>query len=306
MDSFDSGDLVSAVSTIKCPGGPSPMGKAIDAVKLDLLDHTGNNALIIITDGKNMGTESVAAAMALKEKFGEKLCLYPILVGNDAKGKELMDDLAQIGGCGFAVNADNLASGQQMADYVRAVFVGNELDMDGDGVPDSLDKCAGTPLDVDIDEYGCPLDSDGDGIADSLDFCDGTPAVVKVDYTGCPQLSPEQGRAILASNEIVFDIGTAKITPAARKQLDDIATAMDANPNLDFIVEGHTDDMGSLAANMGLSQTRAQTVVGYLVSKGISSSRLTPKGYGAEQPVAVNDTWLGRSKNRRVQFTKVE
>ena len=306
MDALDSGGLVAAVSKMKFPGGPSPIGKAIDAVELDLIEHTGKSALIIITDGKNMGTEPVTASMALKEKFGETLCLYPILVGNDPKGKELVEDLAQIGGCGFPVNADDLASGQQVADYVRAVFIGNDLDMDGDGVPDSLDRCAGTTLDVDIDEYGCPIDSDGDGIADALDFCDGTPPRVKVDYTGCPQLSTGQCRALWAFNEIVFDVGTANITPTARKQLDDMAAVMDANPKLDFIVEGHTDDMGSRAENMDLSQTRAQTVVGYLVSKGISSLRLTAKGYGATQPVADNHTWLGRSKNRRVQFTKVE
>ena len=60
------------------------------------------------------------------------------------------------------------------------------LDSDGDGVPDHLDKCPGTPMGVKVDARGCPLDSDGDGVPDYLDKCPGTPKGVKVDARGCP------------------------------------------------------------------------------------------------------------------------
>ncbi len=66
-------------------------------------------------------------------------------------------------------------------------------DMDGDGVPDKLDKCPGTPLGAKVDEYGCPMDSDGDGIFDGLDKCPDTPKGAKVDKFGCSTDSDGDG-----------------------------------------------------------------------------------------------------------------
>ncbi len=67
------------------------------------------------------------------------------------------------------------------------------LDSDGDGVPDTLDKCPNTPKGVKVDRAGCPLDSDGDGVADYLDKCPDTPRRVKVDASGCPLDSDGDG-----------------------------------------------------------------------------------------------------------------
>jgi len=66
-------------------------------------------------------------------------------------------------------------------------------DSDGDGVPDDLDKCPGTPFGVKVDGGGCPLDSDRDGVPDYLDRCPGTPSGVKVDSSGCPLDSDRDG-----------------------------------------------------------------------------------------------------------------
>ena len=63
---------------------------------------------------------------------------------------------------------------------------GCPTDADGDGIPDYLDKCPNTPPNVQVDAVGCPIDTDGDGVADYLDKCPNTPAGVKVDVTGCP------------------------------------------------------------------------------------------------------------------------
>jgi outer membrane protein OmpA-like peptidoglycan-associated protein len=65
-------------------------------------------------------------------------------------------------------------------------YFGRDKDADGDGVPDSRDMCPNTPLNVKVDEHGCPLDTDGDGVPDYLDRCPFTPAGVKVDQDGCP------------------------------------------------------------------------------------------------------------------------
>jgi len=67
------------------------------------------------------------------------------------------------------------------------------LDSDGDGVPDTLDKCPGTPAGVAVDKDGCPLDTDKDGVPDYLDKCPNTPAGVAVDQNGCPLDTDKDG-----------------------------------------------------------------------------------------------------------------
>jgi outer membrane protein OmpA-like peptidoglycan-associated protein len=62
----------------------------------------------------------------------------------------------------------------------------SDRDSDGDGIPDSKDKCSNTPSGVKIDEFGCPIDSDGDGVPDFLDKCPNTPKNVTVNKDGCP------------------------------------------------------------------------------------------------------------------------
>jgi OOP family OmpA-OmpF porin len=73
------------------------------------------------------------------------------------------------------------------------VICKEELDSDGDGVPDEQDKCPNTPIGVEVDANGCPLDADGDGVPDYLDKCPGTPKGVKVDAKGCPLDSDGDG-----------------------------------------------------------------------------------------------------------------
>ncbi len=336
MGEFDKTEQLNALSAITAAGGTSPLAMAIDGAIDDLDGRGGNSAVIIVTDAKSMGAQPTASAAAVKEKFGDSVCIYPILVGDDADGEKLMEEIARIGGCGFATSADDLSSGQQMADFVDKVFIGDMLDSDGDGVgdamdkcpgtpagvkvdaigcpldsdkdgvPDYLDKCPGTPAGVKVDSTGCPLDSDGDGVPDSLDKCPGTPAGVKVDASGCPLTILQSGAGSWTFNEINFEVGKADIQSSSFGILDEIAAALGVNPQLKVVVEGHTDSTGPHAFNRDLSQRRAQAVVDYLVGKGVSPSRLSAQGYGPDRPIADNATKLGRSKNRRVQFTKVE
>jgi len=78
---------------------------------------------------------------------------------------------------------------------------------------------------------------------------------------------------------------------------------MEENPELAMEISAHTDDIGSFEYNMQLSQARAQSIVDYLVSKGIEERRLVAKGYGEAKPISSNNTEEGRMKNRRVEFT---
>ncbi len=166
-------------------------------------------------------------------------------------------------------------------------------DQDRDGVLDGNDKCPFTPEGVTVDKDGCPLDSDGDGVPDYLDKCPGTPLGAVVDTDGCP-------RTLLTLRDVHFAFDSAQLTSQAKAILDAAVAAINANPSDSMTVEGHTDSTGSDAYNSQLSQRRARAVADYLVSKGVSASRLKAVGKGESHPVASNNTREGRSLNRRV------
>jgi len=78
---------------------------------------------------------------------------------------------------------------------------------------------------------------------------------------------------------------------------------MKQHPEVRALVEGHTDSIGSDAYNQRLSERRANAVADYMEAQGISSSRITTKGWGKSKPVADNRTKEGRARNRRVEIT---
>jgi outer membrane protein OmpA-like peptidoglycan-associated protein len=105
---------------------------------------------------------------------------------------------------------------------------------------------------------------------------------------------------------IHFDYDSARIQPQSEPVIAQIAAAMRANSALRFRVEGYTDSDGGFAYNMGLSQRRAQSVVDDLVARyGIARSRLTPQGFGMQNPVASNATDAGKALNRRVELVRI-
>jgi outer membrane protein OmpA-like peptidoglycan-associated protein len=103
---------------------------------------------------------------------------------------------------------------------------------------------------------------------------------------------------------ILFDLGKATLQPESTKQLQHVVTLLKENPDLKLEVQGHTDDQGSEADNLELSQRRAETVIAYLGLFGIDTGQLTPEGFGESKPVVSNDTEEGRAKNRRVELVK--
>jgi outer membrane protein OmpA-like peptidoglycan-associated protein len=105
---------------------------------------------------------------------------------------------------------------------------------------------------------------------------------------------------------ILFDVDKASLKPESVTQLQHIVFLMITYPELNLEVQGHTDNKGSDAYNMELSEKRAQTVCTYLELFGIQPERLLAAGYGETRPVASNDTKEGRAKNRRVELVKME
>ena len=116
----------------------------------------------------------------------------------------------------------------------------------------------------------------------------------------------EKVKTDLALENIQFNLGSADLTEAGKSVLDDLATRLQQAPMLKLEVAAHTDSTGMPSYNLDLSNRRADTVVQYLVSKGIDAKRLVPRGYGASRPVADNATDEGRAKNRRIEFQLIE
>ena len=113
----------------------------------------------------------------------------------------------------------------------------------------------------------------------------------------------ETGRVALYG--ILFDTNKTDIKPESEPTLDEMAKLMKSQPALKLLVVGHTDNVGTFASNMDLSQRRAQAVVNTLVSKyAIAKDRLTPYGVAFAAPIAPNKTEEGRAKNRRVELVE--
>jgi OOP family OmpA-OmpF porin len=316
------GQVVMAVAG----GGYTPLGHAMNAAGEDLAAAVGHTAMIIVSDGLETDTGSVAAAKNLKSQFGSRLCIYTVLVGDDPEGGSLLEQLAQVGECGFSVSAESIMSAADMAGFVEKVFLAHMADSDLDGVPDSMDQCPGTPRGVKVDEKGCPLDHDGDGVPDYLDQCPNTPRGVKVDSVGCPldtdgdgvydyrdqcPNTPKGARVnevgcwVLKDEDlknVEFDFDKWNIKPQYYSSLDHVVMILKENPGLRVEVQGHTDSIGSDAYNQGLSEKRAMAVMKYLTGKGIAEDRLTAVGYGESKPITSNETDEGRARNRRVQL----
>jgi OmpA-OmpF porin, OOP family len=100
-----------------------------------------------------------------------------------------------------------------------------------------------------------------------------------------------------------FNTGSAVVTDASKKQLEDLSHIMLAYPKVEIKVDGYTDNKGDAAKNKKLSEDRAMAVKTYLVSKKIDAKRVTTAGHGAENPVGDNNTDAGRAQNRRIEST---
>lgn len=107
---------------------------------------------------------------------------------------------------------------------------------------------------------------------------------------------------VLTLGDVLFTTSSAQLQGNANNSLDKLVNFLNQYPERTVQIEGHTDSMGSAEYNQGLSQNRAESVQQYLLKKGIGSERLKARGIGENQPLADNNTALGRQQNRRVEI----
>lgn len=167
---------------------------------------------------------------------------------------------------------------------------------------------------MDIDWKRFLNDSDKDGVSDYFDKCPNTPVGTQVDGAGCEikvtTINPvrvvvtEEDRRIVAEaiRNLEFDFAKSTIRPSSYPSLNRVADLLKSK-DFSLKLAGHTDWIGSDAANLKLSKDRAESVKSYLVSQGANPSRIEATGYGESQPISSNKTAAGRQNNRRVEFT---
>lgn len=160
---------------------------------------------------------------------------------------------------------------EPVVDTAPVVVIESDLDSDGDGVPDSIDACPGTPMNVVVDERGCPVQVD---IEDTL----------KMEL------------------RVFFDNDKSAIKNQYKPEIAKVAEKMREYPNSVASIEGHASKTGPSAAyNQRLSEARAVAVKSMLTNEfGIAPNRLSTVGYGYDRPIADNNTEEGRAMNRRV------
>lgn len=148
----------------------------------------------------------------------------------------------------------------------------------------------------DVVEEVEPTDSDGDGIPDYRDDCPDTLAGARTDNRGCAL-----GQTLTIEN-IEFEFNKATLTPESMPIIDAAARFLNNQDNLNVVVAGHTDDIGSDAYNQKLSEARANTVLKALSDRQVNTNRLKAIGLGESFPRVANTSQENRDRNRRVEF----
>jgi outer membrane protein OmpA-like peptidoglycan-associated protein len=129
------------------------------------------------------------------------------------------------------------------------------------------------------------------------------PFLLTVELSKIPDSTETAGNAPpVVLRNVFFTSGSAHLEPASVTELNSLSSLLQQNRWLKIQLNGHTDDVGSDADNLTLSEARARAVMAYLTAKGIEPQRLRAVGFGETKPLLSNETAGGRAKNRRTEF----
>ncbi len=269
--------LPNAVAPFTSGSGLSPLDQALDGATADLKSESGQLAVIAFSDGEDMTAfQPVAAAQRMKNAYGDRVCIYTVLLGDKTKaidigdkneGVNLMQQVADAGKCGFMVTGESVATPEGMADFVEKVFLKAAPPKPYVAPPPAPEP---TPVPAPVPEP-----------------------------TPVPEPKAKAPAGMIL--KIQFAPGKADIQPKYKGEIEKIAEYLKQKPEATVEIQGHTDNAAARAANMKLSQSRADSVKDCLVKEfGIDESRIKAVGYGPDKPIASNATKEGRQKNRRV------
>jgi OOP family OmpA-OmpF porin len=281
LGSFDRAALSGYAGDIEYLSEGTPLDQALAEAGAELKGKSDHAAITVISDGlptdvvgREVPEQQVLdAAQAAAKGYKGKVCIHTVQVGSDPDGAVFLQNLSKVTGCGSHRAASSLGTAAALQSFQREVYVGAgpvvaavDGDDDGDGVPNSKDRCPRTIKNArPVDERGCWV-----------------------------------------ASEVHFDTNSAVVSAQDRDWLISIAVpALEANPDARVRVDGHTDSRGSDAHNQQLSERRAAAVRQVLIDGGIDGGRLESRGYGETQPAVPNDTPENLQKNRRVEFTTI-
>jgi OOP family OmpA-OmpF porin len=286
FDYFERKQLVGVMTaTLLSPAVTSVLASSSSTDTFYLLDSQGNP--IITQDGKCVQTRQTPN---LPAKFFKQCGAK-----SDRDGDGLLDEQD--------ICPDNTPAEISQGVYQTGPQRGCPLDSDQDGIPDYRDKCPhNTPEEIvaGVDSQGCPLDTDQDGIVDYNDLCPGTPTGVAVDEHGCALY--EQPVDIVLAGDVTFAFNKSELTPQAQTTLNELVNKIEVDFLKKVTVVGHTDSVGSKQYNQALSVKRAFSVANYLVNIGLPTNKIAHWGEGEQQPIATNESAVGRAQNRRVEI----
>lgn len=140
-----------------------------------------------------------------------------------------------------------------------------------------------------------PTDGDQDGVPDTYDQCLNTAYSTPVNEVGCDYFDG-------VIEGVNFETGSDRLTGSAIEILTGVANTLMRFPDVRVSIEAHTDNQGSASSNLELSKRRAISVARFLVSQGVTVSRLRPTAFGESRPRTSNSSAEGRAMNRRVEF----
>jgi outer membrane protein OmpA-like peptidoglycan-associated protein len=130
-------------------------------------------------------------------------------------------------------------------------------------------------------------------------------AEIKQTVPGATVTREGEGILVKFDSGILFDTNSSDLKPAARTNLQNLATSLQNNPQTNILIVGHTDNTGTDQYNQDLSVRRAASVKSFIASNNVANSRLSTSGKGESEPIADNNTVDGRSQNRRVEIVIV-
>lgn len=122
---------------------------------------------------------------------------------------------------------------------------------------------------------------------------------------GAEVIRTDEAILVKFDSGILFDFDKTDLKAAARENIQSLVESLNENPDTDILVIGHTDSRGTDQYNQGLSERRAQAVKSYAVSQGLAGNRMKTQGRSFHEPIADNDTEVGRAENRRVEIVIV-